>query len=175
ILGNAEARVYGPKGTRKWVDALFLAYPYLEEKLKLEVKELEDGETVAVGDDRVTCASVCHAPNSIAYRVDSENSIVYSGDTEPCAGVKTLISDEVDILIHECTVLDFSEHRAGHTTPTALGKFLKDMQVNTLVLTHISPEISDHEQEIVKILKQYFTGEITVGKDLLSLKIPLGE
>ncbi len=172
ILGNGRAKVYGPVGTKRWINALFGVYPYLEEKLKLEVRELGDGETVAVGDGSVTCASACHAPNSIAYRVDSTSSVVYSGDTEPCAGVKTLLAEGVDVLIHECSVLDLSEHRAGHTTPTALGEFLKDAPVKTLVLTHFSSEISGHEQEIVDILKRYFAGEIVIGKDLLSLEVP---
>ncbi len=172
ILGQSKLSVYGPEGTEKWIDALFGAYPYLEGRLDLEVEELKDGEAVNIGDDRVTCASACHGPDSIAYRVDSASSVVYSGDTEPCGGGRTLIGDGTDVLIHECSVLDDSEHREGHTTPTALGEFLKDARVKTLILTHFSSEIPGHEEEIVEILKQYFTGEIVIGEDLLSLEVP---
>ncbi len=169
ILGKTEARVYGPEGTEKWINALFGAYPYLEGRFDLEVKELEDGETLAIGDDRVTCASACHS-NSIAYRIDSSSSVVYSGDTEPCAGVKMLIGSGADVLIHECSVLD--SYIEGHTTPESLGEFLKDAPVKTLVLTHFSSEISGHEEEILGIIKQRFTGEIVIGEDLLSLEVP---
>ncbi|MEE8402336.1 MAG: MBL fold metallo-hydrolase, partial [Candidatus Hydrothermarchaeaceae archaeon] len=168
----AKANVYGPEGTKKWIDALFEAYPYLEGKLDLEVKELKDGETVALGSDTITCASTFHSPDSIAYRIDSASSVVYSGDTEPCGGMKTLLGSGTDVLIHECSVLDSSEHREGHTTPTALGEFLKNAPVKTLVLTHFSSEIPGHEGEIVEILKRYFTGKIVIGEDLLSLKAP---
>ncbi len=172
ILGQSKLSVYGPEGTEKWIDALFGVYPYLEGRLGLEVKELADGETVAIGNDTVTCASACHGPDSIAYRIDSTSSVVYSGDTEPCGGVKALIGSGTDVLIHECSVLDSSEHREGHTTPTALGEFLKDARVKTLILTHFSSEIPGHEKEILEILKRYFPGEIVIGEDLLSLKAP---
>lgn len=172
ILENTGIKSYGPEGTKKWINALFEAYPYLEGRFDLEIKELEDGETLAIGNDSVACASACHSPHSIAYRIDSKSSVVYSGDTEPCEGVKTLIGSGTDTLIHECSVLDFSEHREGHTTPTALGEFLKDAPVKRVVLTHFSSEIPGHEEEIVALLKQYFAGEIVIGKDLVSLEAP---
>lgn len=170
LLGKTEVRAYGPEGTEKWINALFEAYPYLEGRFDLEVKELEDGETLAIGNDRVMCASTCHA-NSIAYRINSKSSVVYSGDTEPCAGVKTLLGSGTDVLIHECSVLD-SSNSEGHTTPRSLGEFLKGAPVKTLVLTHFPSEISGHEEEIVGILKQCFAGEIVIGEDLLSLEVP---
>lgn len=169
LLGETEATAYGPEGTEKWINALFEAYPYLKGRFDLKVKELKDGETLTIGNDRVRCASVCHA-NSIAYRIDSKSSVVYSGDTEPCAGVKTLLGDGADVLIHECSVID--SYIEGHTTPKSLGEFLKDVQVKTLVLTHFSSEISGREGEIVEILKQYFAGEIVIGEDLLSVEVP---
>ncbi len=172
ILGKTRLSAYGPKGTKKWTDALFDAYPYLKGRFDLKIRELIEGEKVQIGNDSVTCASVLHAEGSIAYRVDSGSSIVYSGDTEPCEGVKTLLKGGVDMLIHECSVLDSSEHSEGHTTPSALSKFLKNMQVKTLVLTHFSPEISGNEKEVLKILKERFTGKIIIGKDLLSLELP---
>jgi ribonuclease BN (tRNA processing enzyme) len=169
LLGNTEMKAYGPEGTKKWINSLFEAYSYLEGRLDLEVRELEDGDTVDIGGDRITCASACHSPHGIAYRIDSESSVVYSGDTEPCAGVKTLIGGGTDVLIHECSVLD--SYIEGHTTLKSLGEFLKDVQVKRLVLTHLPLEISEHEKEIVEILKQGFSGEIVIGEDLLSLEV----
>jgi ribonuclease BN (tRNA processing enzyme) len=172
LLGKAEMKAYGPVGTERWIKGLFEAYPYLEGRLDLKVCELKDGDVVDIGNDKVTCASTCHVDNSIGYRIDSDSSVVCSGDTEPCAGVKTLIGDWADVLIHECSVLDSSEHEKGHTTPTALGEFLKDVPVERLVLTHFSSEISGNEKEIVEIIKRYFSGDVVVGEDLLSLDVP---
>ncbi len=170
ILEENKAKVYGPEGTKKLIDALFEAYPYLKDRFDLEITELKNGDVVSLGDDRITCASVRHSPESIAYRIESVSFIVYTGDTEPCEGVKTLIGDGIDVLIHECSLFD--SYIEGHTSVKSLGVFLKDEPIKKLVLTHFSSEIHGHEEEIVEIIKRYFSGEIVIGEDLLSLDLP---
>lgn len=171
LFDKTGMKVYGPEGTEKWADALLGAYPYLEGRFELGIKELRDGEVLNIGSDRVECAAVSHPNGGIAYRIESGASVVYSGDTEPCAGVKALIGDGTDILIHECSVPDSSDIE-GHTTPGSLGRFLEGAPVNKLVLTHLSPEVSLMEKEVVETIKRYFAGEIIVGEDLMSLEVP---
>lgn len=171
ILGNVGMKAYGPEGTKKWAGALLGAYPYLEGRFELEIKELGDGDALDIGNDGIACASVSHPNDGVAYRIESGASVVYSGDTEPCAGVRTLIGDGADLLIHECSVPD-SLAVEGHTTPSSLGEFLEGAQVGTLVLTHLSPEIAGAEEEVIETIKRYFSGEVIIGEDLLSLEVP---
>lgn len=170
ILEENKARVFGPVGTKKLIDAFFKAYPYLEDRFELEITELVSGDVFTLGNDRISCASVNHSPESIAYKIESDASVVHAGDTEPCDGVKTLVGGGVDILIHECSLFDSKIE--GHTSAKSLGEFLKDLPVKRLVLTHFSSEIPGHEDEVVEILKRYFSGEIIIGEDLLSMETP---
>jgi ribonuclease BN (tRNA processing enzyme) len=158
--------VYGPVGTNEWAKNLFRAYPYLKEKVGLEIKELKEGEKLDFGDFSISCESTLHSPESLAYRIDSDASLIYSGDTEPCDGIKTLIGGGVDILIQECSLFD--SYVEGHTNVKSLEEFLKGLPVKRLVLTHFSSEIIGREDEVVEILKRYFSGEITIGEDLFT-------
>lgn len=170
ILEENTVKLYGPKGSEKLVEALFGAYPYLEDVFELDIKELENGDVFYIEDDRISCGSACHSPESIAYRIESEGSLIYSGDTQPCDGIKTLVGEGVDMLVHECSLFDSKIE--GHTNVKSLGEFMKDLPVERLVLTHFSSEITGREGEVVEILKQYFSGEIVMGEDLLTLEIP---
>lgn len=168
LMGRKDMKVYGPAGTKDWVDAQLHAYPYLEGRFKLEIRELAGGE-VRLGRDHIKVKPARHIEPSLAYRIDSTNaSLVYSGDTEPCEGVRELIGDGVDMLIHECSLF---EDVKGHTTPRQLADFLVGLPVERLVLTHFSPQVEGRESEAVEIVSKSFEGEIIVGEDLLVLEV----
>jgi len=174
LKGRKELQIYGPEGTREWLSNLLDAYEYLKGRVKIEVMELKDGSRIEIRGDVVECRLGRHSLPNLAYKITSSASMVmvYSGDTEPCRGVAELCKEGVELLIHECSLLDpVSGQTRDHSSPTALGKLLHELPVNKLVITHFSPETKGREGEMADIIKRYFDGEVIVGKDLLEIEI----
>lgn len=169
LLGRKDMKVFGPEGNEEWVASLLGAYPYLRDRFEMEVEELQDGDVITIEKDIIEVRGVAHILPSLAYRIDSGgSSLVYSGDTEPCEGVRLLCERGVDVLIHECSSLESYE---GHTSPKELGEFAETLPVKRLVLTHFSPEVEDHLPEIAEMVAESFHGEIILGYDLLKLEV----
>lgn len=167
-IGNRQARpqVYGPPGTKQFVEHLFEAgafaadiqarsqYPIRQRNrfaIEPAVTEIAPGVVFDDGQARVTAAFVEHIPREIsqcfALRLDAEGkSLVFSGDTAPCDAVVELARG-ANLLIHECTFPEWAiEHRktAGigtwsHTGPTQLGALASRAGVRRLVATHFAP------------------------------------
>ncbi|KAI5175181.1 ribonuclease Z [Nematocida sp. LUAm1] len=85
-----------------------------------------------------------HIFNSYSYRVDTKEninfSISYSGDTLPNKEF-SILSEKVDLMIHEATFEDEEIHKASstkHSTVSGAIKVFKDSKASSLVLTHIS-------------------------------------
>ena len=72
-------------------------------------------------------------------------TIVYSGDTRPCASLSEA-AENADVLISEAMYTtehaDLAEDR-GHSTAHAVAQLASDAKVNLLVLTHYSPRYFD--------------------------------
>jgi ribonuclease BN (tRNA processing enzyme) len=171
LSGVEGMAISGPRGLEDWLGHMFRAYPYLKGRLDIRLTELEGGETMDVGEGTVKCAPTSHSPRmpSLAYRIDHKGkSLVYSGDTEPCGGVRGLCEAGADVLVHECS----SEERIeGHTDPSSLADFLEGLPVDRLVLTHFSPETAGREEGMADVIREKFPGEIIVGHDLMKLEI----
>jgi ribonuclease BN (tRNA processing enzyme) len=173
LKGRRELEVFGPKGTEKWLSSLLEAYPYMKGRSEIMVRELEDTAVVRVGEDVIEARNNKHALDGLAYRLTSSGkSMVYSGDTAPCKGVRELCKGGVELLIHECSFPDKEgESYADHTTPEGLGRLLTGLPVKKLVITHFSPMAEEKLGEMKASLERYFKGEIIIGEDLMELKI----
>lgn len=156
-------RVFGPKGTREYVDHLFengafkvdftARSQYALRKgnvsaMRPEVTEVAPG--VIYSDEHVTISAdwVEHIPRDICecfgVRVEAEGKVLaFSGDTAPCESMVRLAKD-ADLLIHECTFPEsFLAHRAksgvgtfAHTSPIELGKLAGRAGAKSVVATH---------------------------------------
>jgi ribonuclease BN (tRNA processing enzyme) len=165
--------VFGPMGTERWLSSLFEAYPYLKDRTDIGVMELENMAMVKIGGDVVEARSNKHALEGLAYRLtSSDKSMVYSGDTAPCEGVRGLCEGGVELLIHECSFSDAGGERyADHTTPEGLGRLLTGLPVKKVVLTHFSHMAEERLGEMKASLERYFKGEIMLGEDLMELEL----
>ncbi len=145
---------------------------------------------VVMQDERVkvTAAVVEHPPvtPAFAYRFDCpDRSIVFSGDTRPCASLVELARG-ADVLVHEVMYLPalekliasepnaqrLREHLlASHTTTAQVGRIASEAGVKTLVLSHFVPggypPIAD--QVWRDAVAPDFKGRLIVGHDLLEL------
>jgi ribonuclease BN (tRNA processing enzyme) len=137
-------------------------------------------------------------PNkSYAYRFETpDGSIVYTGDTGPSEAVEKLALN-ADVLVSEIDVLSLvsksglpeqspmppeqakaeRQHQlTEHLTPEQVGQLASRAHVKTVVLTHFVPSaVADHNPAIfIDGVKHFFTGNVVLGSDLMSIEIPGG-
>ena len=156
-------RVFGPKGTKNYVDHLFengafkvdlqarnayAARRKNPEAVRPEVTEVSPGLMYEDEHVKVYVDFVDHIPREtcecFGIRFEAEGKVLaFSGDTAPCEAMVRLGKD-ADLLIHECTFPEsFLAHRAksgvgtfSHTSPTELGKLATRANAKRLVATH---------------------------------------
>ena len=188
--------VYGPKGISEHFESVISAYnKELSNRIEwerrpnekgLEYKVFEIGDNLELLKDNVEIKSieVDHHPVEPAYgykiTLDNEKRIVISGDTRYSDNLISA-AQRADVLVHEVFIeLKFNASRMSeqtvknikdyHTSPEEVGKVASKAGVKKLVLTHFVPPDFDEEQLKGRISK-YFSGEIIVGSDLMSLKL----
>lgn len=103
-------------------------------------------------------------------------SIVYSGDTRPCASLVTLARG-ADLLIHESTFTDEFASEAvarAHSTASEAARVALDASVRRLALTHIS-ERHQERSELDKLLGEARAvfADAFLANDLDEIEIPL--
>ncbi len=173
---KGSPKVFGPKGTRHYVDHLFAKGAFRvdiqarsqyerrrtnPEAILPEVTEVARGVVYEDRDVRVTADWVEHIPREICecfgVRFEAEDKVVaFSGDTAPCDSMIGLARD-ADLLIHECTFpQSFIEHRRksgigtfAHTSPAELGELASRAGAKSLVATHFG-----HFDSTSPVLKQ---------------------
>ncbi|AKB85307.1 MBL fold metallo-hydrolase [Methanococcoides methylutens] len=171
LCDKFDSTIYGPSGTREWLDRLMDLYPYMKEKVSVDVVEVVPGEEFRLFDGcDVKCAAGIHSVPSLAYQVRYDGkTVVYSGDTEPCDDIMAM-AQGCDMLIHECSFpLDFE--MTNHTTPDMLRPYIKDTGIGAVYLTHLYPHMQGHEEEALEYLKEEFEGEVHIPSDLMIVEI----
>ncbi|MGM0770718.1 MAG: MBL fold metallo-hydrolase [Halobacteriota archaeon] len=171
LCDKLDSTIYGPAGTREWLEKLMGLYPYMKEKVSVDVIEVVPGEEFRLFDGcDVKCAAGIHSVPSLAYQVRYDGTtVVYSGDTEPCDDIMEL-AEGCDMLIHECSFpLDFE--MTNHTTPDTMRPYLKNTGIKAVYLTHLYPYMQGHEKEALEYLKEEFEGEVQISSDLMVVEI----
>lgn len=138
---------------------------------------------------RVSAILVAHGPvfPSFAFRFDAGGaSVVFSGDTGPCANLITLAAG-ADVLVHEVyddarpspdevdtsreATLRERHMRTSHTPLSAVGCVAADAGVRRLVLTHFIPGDDEMPDEHWLAGVRGFDGEVIVGRDLMEIAL----
>jgi len=187
------ARVFGPPGTRAYVEGLMALWrPELDQRiahekrpstaaLEVEVTEIAAGWSAAFGGLRATAVAVDHQPVRHAFGFLFEaggRRLVLSGDTRPCAGLEAAARG-VDLLLHEVFVHREMPVVAGvrsaetvanvaayHTLSTEVGKLAARAGVRCLALTHFVPPACDREALLAEV-RADFAGPVILGEDLM--------
>ncbi|MEX0921996.1 MAG: MBL fold metallo-hydrolase [Rhodovibrionaceae bacterium] len=193
-------RVFGPPGTRRYVEGLLALWrPELEQRiahekrpstaaLEIEVEEIGDGWMGGFGGLSVTAFAVEHWPvkHALGFAVEGgDNRLVLSGDTRRCAAVEAAARG-ADLLLHEVFV-----HRemppvegvrsaetvknvaAYHTLSSEVGKIAAEAGVKALALTHFVPPSCDREALLAEV-RADFTGPVVIGEDLMRFDLAAG-
>lgn len=167
LLGHTETHIYGPEGTERLIKNLLALYEYVKEHVGVQVTELKDGSAIEVEGMKVECLQTVHSTQNLAYKF--ENRVVISGDTEPFPKMSEFASG-CKLLIHECSFPDALKV-SKHTTPAKLGEVLKNCDVETLVLTHLYPQMEGKEGEIIESVGKHFKGRVIVARDLARFEV----
>jgi ribonuclease Z len=190
-------RVFGPPGTRKFVDGLLKLWkPELNQRvahekrpsikaLSVEVEEIFGGDTLQFGEVNVNVVAVNHLPvkHAFGFVFKSPNArLAISGDTTYCPALieaaqgcemllhEVLIHRELPVIEGKRTVETVEAMQAYHTVSDQVGKVAKEAGAGTLVLTHFVPPKFDKESLLDEVRRD-FDGPIIIGEDLMRLPV----
>ncbi len=128
---------------------------------------LHRGQSVTLPDGRVV------PPDAIVGPPRPGRTVVYSGDTRPCNGVRKAAAG-ADLLIHEATFGSDERERAvetGHSTAREAAELARDVGVKRLVLTHISARYNRDAPELVEEARAVFPS-VTIARDGMAVDVP---
>jgi ribonuclease Z len=189
--------VYGPPGTRRYVDGLMalwepeLSLRIAHEKrpstdaLKVEVTEIAAGQTLAFGGLAVEVVEVDHKPVRHAFGFVFRAggcTLALSGDTRRCAAL-IAAARGADLLVHEVFVhrempvvpgvrsAETVANVAGyHTLSSEVGKIAAAAGVKALALTHFVPPAADRAALLAEVAAD-FGGPLVLAEDLLRIDL----
>lgn len=188
--------IYGPKGTQKMIDGLLAMLSQDEAYrldhhddlraaggMKIDVHEVEAGESFTIGDVKVSVHATDHRPvaPTVGFRIEHDGVVgALAGDTIPCDGLYDMCKDAdiyVQTVLREDLVRTFAplvptgerflDILDYHSTVQQAGQTATKSNVKTLLLTHFVPAIQPgQEDEWRAMAAEHFSGEIVVGPDL---------
>lgn len=184
--------IYGPTGTKSFVDHLKQAYSY-DVQLRNQYSGLDLVAGAVVSNDikpgviysengvKVTAFLVDHRPVDPAYgyRIDfGERSVVISGDTTYS---QSLVDHSLgaDLLIHEIMAVDkeileknprLQKIQRYHTSPEQLIKVLEKTTPRAAVMTHVIV-VGMPESDVLQQLNKNYEGELYLGEDLMGFEV----
>ncbi len=193
-------RVVGPRGTCAYVKGLTTLWkPELEQRiahekrpsaaaLEVEVVEIADGWSAALGDLGIAAFEVDHRPVRQAFGFSFESvgkRAVLSGDTRPCAALEAAARD-CDLLVNEVFVhrempvvpgvrsAETVANVAGyHTLSSAVGKLAARAGAQALALTHFVPPAAERDALLAEVAAD-FAGPLILGEDLMRFDLAAG-
>ncbi len=190
-------KIYGPKGTKKFIDKIFLSWKD-ERKLRItyekrkstkalmyKVYEFNKEGSIKFNDLRIKYFEVDHKPVPFAYGFsffNNKKKLTISGDTRPCESLM-VNAQNADVLLHEVfieyemkktsklrtkkTIHNVKEY---HTPSNLVGKVAKLSNCKKLVLTHFVPT-KFNISKLKQTVRKDFGSEPIIGEDLLTIKI----
>ena len=190
-------KVYGPKGTSKFVQATMNAWKE-ERNLRIryeqrpsikafdiKVHEFNQYGRIKIKDLTVEYFEVDHKPVKYAYGfnfINNRKKITISGDTRPCDNLMKF-AQKANVLLHEVFVegelKSLNRMRSKqtlhnvkdyHTSSEDVGKIAKISLAQKLILTHFVPP-NFNEKKLINKVKKDFGKKPVIGKDLLTITV----
>ena len=194
---TSQWKIYGPKGTKQFVDKIFLAWKS-ERKLRIsyekrksfralnyKVYEFKKEGFININDIKIKYFEVDHKPVHYAYGFSffsRKKKLTISGDTRPCESLM-LNAQNADVLLHEVFIEYEIKQTSGlrskktlhnvkeyHTPSNLVGKVAKLSNCKKLVLTHFVPT-RFNISKLKKIVRKDFGKDPIIGNDLLTINI----
>ena len=192
--------VYGPPGTRRYVEGLMALWePELSQRiahekrpstaaLEVAVTEIAAAEVLEIGGLTVRVVAVDHQPVRHAFGFVFEGGgrkLALSGDTRRCDAL-IQAARGADLLVHEVfvhrempvvpgvrsaeTVANVASY---HTLSDEVGKIAAEAEVKALALTHFVPPAADRDALLAEVACD-FSGPLVLAEDLLRIDLAQG-
>jgi len=182
LAGATELTVAGPAGTAELLEGLFDVHDYMQDRMDLTVREVDEGTFSLAGFD-VAATEVRHSMRCFAYRfaveddggdseaVTEDGPIVFSGDTEAFPELVEF-ADGAAILVHDCSFPDEVDV-SNHPTPSSLGRALAeaDGEVGRVCLTHLYPHTDGRHEEMLDSIEEVYDGNVRFARDGMTVDI----
>ncbi|WP_431981534.1 MBL fold metallo-hydrolase [Streptomyces qinglanensis] len=143
----APIPLYGPPGIADRL-AHFLTNSATRSPVEsaFAVHELDDGHRVRVGALTMTSRTVAHGIPAFGVRIETEGrTLVYSGDTAPCANLAELAAG-CDVLLCEAeSTRAPTEGPQVHHTPEDAGDTATAARAARLIVTHVGRSLTPQE------------------------------
>ncbi|WKX72118.1 MBL fold metallo-hydrolase [Streptomyces sp. XD-27] len=162
----APIPLYGPPGIADRL-AHFLTNTPVRSPIEsaFAVHELHDGHRAQVGDLTLTTRTVAHGIPAFSVRIEAGHaeedgaeaggaSLVYSGDTAPCANL-TSLAEDCDVLLCEAeSAAAPDDGEQVHHTPEDTGQTARSARAGRLIVTHVGPFLTP-EEAVSRAAKRY--------------------
>lgn len=192
--GNATLKILGPEGTAEFVERQMHAlepdigyrmahHEELSTPPRLEVTDLQPGDSFTVGDVSVTTAATEHAPvePTIGFRLEHDRrTAALVGDTLACDGVdllardadvyvQTVIRPDIVRLIPNQMIQDILDYHSGVVDAAQTAA---RVGAKRLAFTHMVPAPTPEQYpEWIAMAAEHFDGEIIIGDDLTTISV----
>ena len=167
LAGEESLTIVGPEGTDALVTDLLDVHDYLQDRVDLTLRDIENPDDFEVAGFDVEAIETEHSMFGYAYRFADE--LVFSGDTEALDGMADF-ADGASVLVHDCSFPDEVDV-ANHPTPTQLGESLAGADVDELYLTHLYPHTDGKHDEMEASVAKHFDGDIQFARDGLVVNV----
>ena len=191
---KSPLNIYGPKGTKNFIDNTLKAFnedinvrskaPERLDKKNLEsnITIIEDGYKINKNGLTIEAFSVKHEPFTHAFGFKIFNDkycMLISGDTTYTENVIRKAKN-CDLLIHE--IAHASEHTlkkfpkakgviSYHTDISQLSQIVNKVKPRLTVLNHVLSLDGSSDDEILKHLKKYTNHDVLIAKDLMTIDL----
>ncbi len=144
----------------------------------------EPTEVWSQGDVRVIAGQVRHEPivGAVGYRIETPDGVVaISGDTQVCDEVAALAAG-ADVVVYEAMRMDVINQRPPdkryithyHADTRLIGRQMAELEVPTLLLTHLIPAPSDAagaQAFADEVREGGYQGDLVVCEDLHTVEL----
>ncbi|RKX73712.1 MAG: hypothetical protein DRP87_18390 [Spirochaetes bacterium] len=160
--------ISGPVGLKDWYSWILIRMEKWIKELDVQIEEIGSAP-LELGGLQIEAKKTFHTEESVCLRLTDERGSVlfYSGDTGYQESTINA-AKEADLAIMECSFPDTSR-KPGHLTPSLAGKLAGEAQVKQLLLTHFYPEVL--KEDIIKRVRNYYTGPVFMASDLSTYRI----
>lgn len=161
----------------------YLPYAYKTLPADLIVKEMQDSETIVIGDDTtVQAADLNHPGGCLGFRIENNGAaFAYCSDvSHPDDGFDANVlklAQGADLLVHDAhfgTVAERKKfHNWGHSSWLEAAQVAVEAGVGCLALFHYSPDLTDERlEEVLHKAREIFPRTI-LAQEGMSLHLPL--
>lgn len=166
LAGEEALTVVGPPGTEALVEDLFGAFAYLQDRMPVAVREIDEGAATVAGFD-LTAMATRHSADGLAYRV--ADALTITGDTREFQALVDFAAVG-SVLVHDCSFPDSTDAET-HTTPSKLAQVLDGAALDRVYLTHLYPQTEGHEDRMVETVRSRFDGAVAIARDGLTIEV----